>query len=142
MFFVAICRNSIGGIQQARVGKVTGRNPLKGEARAARLACLLAECFGGISLSIVGDCLELVNQVHLRGGTPDWEISGEVETIRKLLEEHSEWSFIWTPREGNYAAHNLARWCTNHDISGHICVDDLPDIPSLPSASVVMLWLF
>lgn len=42
-------RNSDGVILQARSGHVGGNNPIKGEARAARLACLSAEGFEGKS---------------------------------------------------------------------------------------------
>ncbi|KAB1224572.1 hypothetical protein CJ030_MR2G004964 [Morella rubra] len=120
-------RDSQGVIKQAHVGKVRGKNPLKGEARAARLACSVATCFAGSPICIEGDCLELVNQVQSQIVTPDWEVAGEVETIRSLLEANTSWSFSWTPREGNYAAHFLAQWCISSDLSGCISLDHLPN---------------
>lgn len=48
----------------------------------------------------------------------DWR--REVVTIRKVLETYWEWSFVWTPREGNYAAHNLAHSYINQNVSGVI----------------------
>lgn len=68
-----------------------------------------------------------MNQVNSRDDARDWEIVGEVETNRSLLDTHSTWSFVWTPREGNYAAHSLASWCINLDLSGRISLDLLPD---------------
>lgn len=38
----------------------------------------------------------------------DWDIEGEVATIRKILQNHPEWS-LTSPRDGNYVAHNLAK---------------------------------
>lgn len=108
-------------------GTQGGGNPIKGEARAARLACLVAADFEGIQICIEGDCLELVNQVVYVEGQPVWEIAGKVETIKNLLVDHAEWSFSWTPREGNFAAHNLAHWCKHQNISGIIHVAVLPE---------------
>lgn len=48
-------------------------------------------------------------------------------SIRNLLADHVEWQFNWTPREGNYAAHNLAHCCKIQNMSGIISVADLPD---------------
>lgn len=60
---------------------------------------------------IEGDCLELSNQVNDRDRLHDWEIVGEVDILKNLLDTHHESSFVWTPREGNAAAHNLAKSC-------------------------------
>lgn len=60
LFIEAICRNSRGAILHARTSKLEGYNPIKGEARAARMA---AELFMGSHLTIEGDYLNLVNQV-------------------------------------------------------------------------------
>lgn len=69
----------------------TGQNPIKGEARAARLVCLSAKEFNGMSVILEGDYLELICQVNDRNLIPNWEIVGEVETIRSLLAIHPEW---------------------------------------------------
>lgn len=65
-------------------------------SQAARLTCLCADCFVGVPGIIEGDSLELVNQVQDRDRIPDWEIAGEVNTIRSLLDIHHYWSFVWT----------------------------------------------
>ncbi|KAB1204936.1 hypothetical protein CJ030_MR7G015230 [Morella rubra] len=49
-----------------------------------------------------------------------------VNTICRLLQEHEKWSFGWIPREANFAAHNLAKWCINSTKFGEICLSDLP----------------
>lgn len=85
---------------------MAGGIPINGEARAARLACQLADVFADYDIIIEGDCLNLVNQVLDDTAALDWAISGEVTTIRRLLQDHVKWSFVWTPREANMAAHN------------------------------------
>lgn len=42
---------------------MAGGTPINGEARAARLACQLADVFADYDIIIEGDCLNLVNQV-------------------------------------------------------------------------------
>lgn len=115
LFIEAICRNSKGAILHARASKLEGSNPIKGEAGAARMA---AELFMGSHLTIEGDYLNLVNQVCDMNGFLDWEIEGEVNTIRQLLKANANWSIEWIPHEGNVAAYNLAHWCINHFVFG------------------------
>lgn len=69
----------------------------------------------------------MVNQVQDREQIPDWLIAGEVDTIRHLLDLHQEWKFVWIPREGNEAAHQLAKRCARQHVSGLIRPDSLPN---------------
>lgn len=108
----AMCHDNLGNIILARTSRVAGRSPIKGEARAARLACQMASSFSAHEIILEGDCLTLVNQVVDATAAVDWDISGEVITIRRLLQDHPTWSFKWIPREANVAAHNLAKWCS------------------------------
>lgn len=55
----AICRNSVGQILQACTHKTAGNLPIKGEARAARLACHIAASYSKPEIIIEGDCLNL-----------------------------------------------------------------------------------
>lgn len=105
-----------------------GSNPLKGEARAALMACRIAEFFAGARPTVEGDCSALINQVREWNQIPNWEIEGEVTTIRNLLVEHEDWSFVWIPREANFAAHNLAKWSSSQSLFGELRVDSLPSI--------------
>lgn len=75
-------------------------------------------------VSIEADCLNLIQQVKHVSLEPDWEIVGEVKTIISFLQEHVGWSFVWTPREANYAAHNLAQWCRSNSLTGDLCPTD------------------
>ncbi|KAB1220433.1 hypothetical protein CJ030_MR3G009893 [Morella rubra] len=74
----AICHNSLGHILMAKSNRMVGGSPIKGEARAARLACQMAALFDGQGINIEGDCLNLVTQVQDEVGALDWDISGEV----------------------------------------------------------------
>lgn len=87
-----------------------GAKPTKGEARAAWLACLLVEEFAEYEVLLEGDAQSLVNQVVDPTATLDWIIEAEVLTLRAILSQHPLSHFQWIPREGNYIAHNLARW--------------------------------
>lgn len=73
-----------------------------------------------------GDSLELVNQVSNLDRPPDWLIKGEVDTIRKIMLERDSWKSIWTSREGNCLAHNLAKWGMDFVLSGNFRVGDVP----------------
>lgn len=90
-----------------------------------------------------GDSLELVNQVSNLDRPPDWLIKGEVDTIRKIMLEHDSWKFIWTPREGNCLAHNLAKWGMDFVLSGNFRVGDVPpDIVNCDDSAVFAEQLF
>lgn len=54
----AVCSNGKGEIIQARICKLRRDDPLKGEARAARLACLLAEDFADQEIWMEGRCIK------------------------------------------------------------------------------------
>ncbi|KAB1202385.1 hypothetical protein CJ030_MR8G020182 [Morella rubra] len=144
LVFAALIRNSQGHILHAQAGKtVLGNNPIKGGARAARLACDCALCFEGTPLIIEGDCLDLVTQIHDRDSLSDWEIAGEVDSIRGLLDIHSDWSFTWARRDANAAAHSLARWCSRQQNYG-VRPQILP-IDTMPLALACWFkcnWLF
>ncbi|KAB1201829.1 hypothetical protein CJ030_MR8G004365 [Morella rubra] len=63
--------------------------PSKGEARTARLAFSLAAEFEDREIQFEGDSLTLVDQVNDHSQSPDWMIEGEVQTLRRLLQAHS-----------------------------------------------------
>ncbi|KAB1219778.1 hypothetical protein CJ030_MR3G005787 [Morella rubra] len=126
MYLVVLCRNSDGWIIQARTSKIVGNNPIKGEAPATRMAFQVATSYRGVEVVVKGDCLNLVNQVADIESIPDWDIAGEVSTIRILLNENGKWKSGWISREVNFAAHNLAKWCTMSLILGDICIQNLP----------------
>ncbi|KAB1216058.1 hypothetical protein CJ030_MR4G009606 [Morella rubra] len=115
MYFAAVCRNHIGGIIEAQGFCRKGSNPLQGEACAALLAC-----------KIEGDSLMVWQQVTDRLLSPDWLIEGEVSFIRRMLDEHPKWKFLWTLREGNHMAHFVANWCATNRHCGCISVGSLP----------------
>lgn len=120
LFMAAICCDSEGNILKAITSTTNGRNNNKGEARAARMECQVAEEFMENEIIFEGDCLNLVNQVMDEIGEPDWDIVGEVRTIRRLLKDHVMWSFTWIPHEANFAAHNLANYCINCNLFGEL----------------------
>lgn len=122
----AVGRNRKGEILQVRVCKLRGDNPLKGEARAARLACMMAEDFAEQEVCLEGDAQQLVKQVNEINASPDWLIEAEVMTIRAMLRLHPLWRFQWTPREGNYMAHHLAIWGHQFEGSVQVIIEDIP----------------
>lgn len=123
---MAVCRNWRGEILKVRFKRIYGAESIKGEARAARLACLLAEDFDYCDVIMEGDAQILVNQVVDLDTVPDWVIEAEVLTIRALLRNHSKWKFRWIPRNGNCLAHNLARWGLQSDFPADTKLEDIP----------------
>lgn len=121
-----VCRNWKGDIHKVRFHKWPGSNPLKGEARAARLACSLALEFEGRDVVLEGDAQIVVNQVLESNRTPDWMIEAEKYTIRALFKNRCRWKLQWTPREGNMMAHKLARWGFHVVHRVDFIADDIP----------------
>ncbi|KAB1220816.1 Imidazole glycerol phosphate synthase hisHF, chloroplastic [Morella rubra] len=73
------CRDSHGTLLRVRLSRTqAGSYPLKGEARAARLAFSLAEDYAADKVLLEGDSLALVSQVLSTDSRPDWLIEGEV----------------------------------------------------------------
>lgn len=50
----------------------------------------------------------------------------KVITLRALLRIHPQWQFRWIPREGNYLAHNLARWGLQNVNQFDLMAEDFP----------------
>lgn len=63
MYAAAVCRKNQGSILQLRINKWPGSIPLKGEARAARMALSLVAEFDDWAILIEGDALGLIQQV-------------------------------------------------------------------------------
>lgn len=105
-----VCRNWKGEGIQARLNRLAGVVPIEGEARAARLACSLAEELGLQNLALEGEAQALVTRVVHTDMVPDWIIEAEVLTMRAMLKSHGQWTFRWIPRVGNDMAYALARW--------------------------------
>lgn len=138
MCAAAVCRNSNGEVLCIRTQKTRGRDPIEGEALAARLAFALAADFQDIDIVIGGDALLLVEQVENLNIQADWIIDAEVSTMRALLQNHANWSIHWSPRDGNYLAHNIAQWAWNIVNHGQISVDMIPqDIVNCDAPAVV-----
>lgn len=106
---MTVCRNSHGEILQVWLSKFHGTDSIKGEARAARLACVLAEELKESEVWLEGDVQTLVQQISDSSVVPDWNIEVEVMSIRALLRANPLWNISWTAREGNFMAHLLAR---------------------------------
>lgn len=101
---------------------------------------MAAELFMGSHLTIEGDYLNLVNQVCDMNGFLDWEIEGEVNTIRQLLKANANWSIEWILHEGNVAAYNLAIGVLTILFLGEICVEGLPyDVKDCDHAALLSL---
>lgn len=99
---------------------------MKGEVLTATLTVSLAEEFSDRDILLEGDSQELVNQVWNLDGALVWRIEAEVFTMRRILQEHIRWSLVWTPREGNYLAHHLAKWGMDNGFEGNIRIGDIP----------------
>lgn len=104
-------------------------NPLKGEARAARLARSLALEFDGRAIVLEGDAQIVVTQVLEDDREPDWLIAGEVQSIRALLKTHRLWNLQWTSRGRgvwNKMAHKLGRWGFQFVQRVDLIADEIP----------------
>ncbi|KAB1221835.1 hypothetical protein CJ030_MR2G004015 [Morella rubra] len=122
-----VCRNHHGEVLRVRTQKFRGRDPLKGEALAARIAFALAEEFVDTDILIEGDSLLLVEQVENLHLQADWMIEAEVSTMRSFLRTHLAGRFAGLLEIViNYLGHNIAQLAWNLVIHGDIDVDLIP----------------
>lgn len=80
---------------------------------------------------VEGDFLVLIEQVNKVDSAPDWNIEGEVWTLRRLLSQHARWQLHWMPHDGNQLPHRPAKWAWSLDTLGDIDLGVIP--PSISS---------
>ncbi|XP_042974745.1 uncharacterized protein LOC122306382 [Carya illinoinensis] len=105
----AILRDHMGrsiGTLQAR--RELNLNPFSGEAYALMMSVVFCKDIGVSNLVVEGDAIQVIRL--LSGSVLDCSYGGlVVEDAKRELNTFATWSAIHTRREGNKAAHTLAR---------------------------------
>lgn len=105
--FGCLARDSGGGIQCYRAGRIVASSALATEAWALRIACGMAVDLNLSSAVFESDCKELVDCINNKINRPPWEIKAMVEDIKQWAQQRN-WKISWVCREQNAAAHWLA----------------------------------
>ncbi|KAF7128124.1 hypothetical protein RHSIM_Rhsim11G0009800 [Rhododendron simsii] len=101
-----ILRDSLGNLIDGRRFRISATSALLAKASVIREACLFAKALNLSSVCIENDNAQLIS-LSVSELVPPWEVLAIISDIR-LLAKNDGFSFRWTPREGNEAAHWVA----------------------------------
>ncbi|XP_057418966.1 uncharacterized protein LOC130713193 [Lotus japonicus] len=103
----AICRDETGAQLMSHSRGIHAPSPLVAEAIAIREALTLILNLGLDHAQVESDNKEIISLI--KNGKSRWEISLILQDIHSLRSGAGGVNFIWTPREGNSHAHDLAQ---------------------------------
>ena len=112
-----VARDWRGALVFALSKKVNTNVPLQAEAEALLLSVQLAGSFIGIKVVIEGDSKTCIEALRTQNLDVPWRISNCLTEIYHLTSLLSYCSFIWVRREVNHAAHELATWSLQNQIT-------------------------
>ena len=100
-------------------------SPLFGEASAALMAIQKAAEVGFKNVVIEGDAWNVIEPLRNQVAAPYWSIKSVVEDILYLAKGFDNVNFSFVCREGNEAAHLLARWAAFLNWNGSVSISNL-----------------
>ncbi|XP_058201480.1 uncharacterized protein LOC131316197 [Rhododendron vialii] len=102
--FGIIARDSGGLARFLRCDRVKSSSALAIEAWALRIACAIALAMDVSVVIFESDCKNLIDSINDPKAQVGWQISTTVENIKRWAGA-KQWSFVWTNRKNNSAAH-------------------------------------
>ncbi|PON59344.1 Ribonuclease H-like domain containing protein [Trema orientale] len=66
------------------------------------------------------DCDAVAKAIHGSMDDLTWEARTVLSDCKNLLQQLDMWEVDWIPRSANASAHNLAKWCSQSNVSGLI----------------------
>lgn len=102
--FSCLARDSGGGIQFYRSGRIVASSALVTEAWAVRIACGMVVDMGISTAVFESDCHVLVDCMNNKNELEPWEIAAVVADMKQWACQKN-WKFTWACREQNKAAH-------------------------------------
>jgi ribonuclease HI len=113
----AVLRDSQGNLVAAKCVSRLGRlAPAAAEALAAMLAIKLCREVGCLRVQFEGDAKGVIDAVNSPEVNNSW-MGQAIQDIRVELQPLADWKFTFVKREGNIAAHNLAKYALTNCIS-------------------------
>ena len=113
----ALIRDKRGPVVAAQCKSFLGSlNPTLAEAGAALMAVQLCKSLGFQRVHFEGEPKIVIDDVN--SPENDWSSKGMlVEDLRKELQAIPQWQMTFTRREGNKAAHALAKWASRNNVT-------------------------
>ena len=110
------------------MGKTVACSPLVAEALAVRRAVEVYVLHKMHKVIIEGDAKVIIEVVTCKTTTLNWEYSQLIHDIKALIKNmaSSKFSFLWVNRQGNMAAHMLAKWGESQSFFGFLSPRNLP----------------
>ncbi|KAL7183556.1 hypothetical protein ACSBR2_025868 [Camellia fascicularis] len=100
-------RDCKGHLIEGDFQKVAVHSVMQGEALAVRKACLMAQALNLSKVEIASDNKTVI-LLCVSENAPPWDCAPIINDIRRLAES-CNFSFLWSPRSANEAAHWTAR---------------------------------
>ncbi|KAL3649275.1 hypothetical protein CASFOL_005678 [Castilleja foliolosa] len=108
-----VFRNFNGSIIHAHTQTHSCLDSLTAECLAIFEACLVAERFKVHKAIFETDCLNAVSSINGNSLNNFWPSDPVVEKIKRAWSNRPMWTFTYTSRRNNGAAHELAKWAKN-----------------------------
>ncbi|KAL3640502.1 hypothetical protein CASFOL_015470 [Castilleja foliolosa] len=121
-----ILRNWNGSLLLAAAYHHQCLDPLTAECIALLDACLTAHDLKIHKACFESDCLDAISLIMGNSLNTFWRAEPVVDKILKLKKEWPQWSFAFSPRCTNEAAHSLARWASTNGCFGLIPLNSVP----------------
>lgn len=121
-----VLQNDGGVVLGAWTDCFRSENPFCAETEAAVQALKIAHSFHLERVTIEGDALNVILALSGVPEAEDWKAKKALIDGRRLVESHLFWSLNFTPRSGNFVAHNLARWASRSLFCGQVDLTTLP----------------
>ncbi|KAL3639125.1 hypothetical protein CASFOL_017032 [Castilleja foliolosa] len=121
-----ILKNKNGSIVLAATYAHDCPDATTAECLAILDACNLAQNHQIKKASFSSDCLIAVTCINNNPNTSYWTANPVVEKIKRSWSNWPFWSFVYTNRSANSAAHSLAHWGVSSLFVGEIPLDSVP----------------
>ena len=128
-----VARDSSGSVIKAWARQLVTKGPATAEASAIKWALVLANQESFLKVTVESDAKVCINALL---GVPDeanWNISNLCTDIQHLALDFVNCVFVWTKREANMVAHELAKFVFNQ---GHPFSRNQSTLPT----SVMEAW--
>jgi hypothetical protein len=138
---VVICHDSQGQVLHMSSQISPSCSPNVGEARAAQLACSIADSLSYNHFILEGDFEVVIHALNNPNSIRDWRISSVILDCLDSIPDASVWEAQKIKRSSNFCAHSIARWAVARFHSSSIPYSSIPYLFSSPARGEDLLPL-
>ncbi|KAL3628478.1 hypothetical protein CASFOL_027524 [Castilleja foliolosa] len=121
-----IFRNHSGTISLAATYHHNCLDSFSAECLALLDACKILQELKNQKVCLESDCLAAITFINGNSGNFFWQASAVIDQFLLIRSRWPFWSFNFTPRVANGAAHALAFWAFNSNFMGFVPKNELP----------------